>query len=67
MDLVRPIERPDAYLELFAHLSDDLLALLFLLAEALLLSCEELLVASLSIFKAFRRANAKEGVSRLGT
>ena len=49
----------DAYLQLLAYLTDDLLALLLLFAEALLLGSEEFLVAALSIFQAFRRTKAK--------
>ena len=57
------MESSDAYLQLFAYLTDYLLALFLLLAQALLLSGEELLVATLRVLEAFRRANAKVVVS----
>ena len=49
------MESSDAYFQLFAYLTDYLFALFLLLAQALLLSSEELLVATFSIFQAFIR------------
>ena len=67
MTLVK-IESSDAYLQLFAYLTDHLLALLLFLAQTLLLSGKELLVATLSVLQTFRRAIiAKAGsANRIG-
>ena len=55
------LEGRGSYLEPFAQLADDLLALLLLLAEALLLRSEEFLVAAFSVFQTLGRTNAKGG------